>query len=190
MVWLAKACSAWGWMCRSSSERSTARPLGNTDSACVRAANAMVSRSAILILLCCAKYVLFGLEQPASSIMILHHRMQQIVKLAKKFPDIITFQELHTYMGAFRAPTAKPTRLYLSTELGSGLKRSLPKGFRREEGSQTATKECVTGNDGRKRFRVNGCLKNLKASQAYTQDFGRAVYQSFAARTKKSNNSY
>ena len=93
------------------SERTMSKPLGNERNKLVRDANTMTARSAMLMIfgLCMGCDVI--LEQPASSFMLLHPRMMQIIELSST-GCIRPLWQVQTNMGSFGAETLKPTFLF------------------------------------------------------------------------------
>ena len=78
LLWCGTPCSSWVFLSRGSTGRSRERPLGEEERECVRVANLLVSRVAILIYLAVSRGAVWVLEQPASSIMTCHPRMARI----------------------------------------------------------------------------------------------------------------
>ena len=109
LLFLAPVCSSWVFMCLGTSRRNRYDSLGNTDLRFVRDANKMVSRCAILILLATALGIYWILEQPLSSLMIFHPRLQDIVTLMRVWQ--VSFK-----MSQFGARSEKPTKLYSNAE--------------------------------------------------------------------------
>ena len=70
-------CSNWVWMSRSGTGRNKENPMGEASNQKVQVANLMVSRMCCLQLVAFAKYAIMVLEQPASSMMPQHRRMQE-----------------------------------------------------------------------------------------------------------------
>ena len=116
-------CSSWVWMCRSVSRRTAWNPLGDQSRDFVMAGNIMVSRMCLILLVSCVRNVMYILEQPASSLMIMHPRLVYIV-------DIFGGYTVNTYMGAFGAPTLKPTKLLSNQKWVAELKRTADKELR------------------------------------------------------------
>lgn len=81
--WSGIQCSSWVSISRGTTLRSFFAPLGNQDVKCVADGNVMTSRSCLVCLLVMALGGYWVLEQPASSLMFRHPRMQQLCQLAK-----------------------------------------------------------------------------------------------------------
>ena len=84
LLWAGTPCSTWVWISRSSTGRSRGNPLGRTDQHSVSDANVTVSRVALLVLLAVARGACWAIEQPASSLMPEHPRMQMLVRLGPR----------------------------------------------------------------------------------------------------------
>lgn len=160
----ATVCSSWVFICQASTGRSVTSPLGfNTPT--VQHANAMVARMCMLLLLLSVRSVHWVLEQPLSSLMHLHPRMQAINKHSK-------YNEVNIWMGAYGAPTRKATVLRSPQQWVHGLKKRLPKDKRHFDSKEVSTgyvnaagKKCVDGGEG------------LKATQEYPKEYGESVYR-------------
>ena len=76
--WQGIKCSTWVSISRPTTLRSFFDPLGRQDLPSVAEANIMVARSALVILLVLALNGTFMVEQPATSILWRHPRMQWI----------------------------------------------------------------------------------------------------------------
>ena len=114
----------------------------------------------------------FILEQPASSIMNLHPRVRQ---LAAKLGDN-GLKTTQTYMGAFGGETAKRTMLWSDRTCVTKLTKTLDKNFKK-------TKTLANIDLERKKKRlpcVTGNKYTLKSSQAYHENYGKAVVKVFA----------
>ena len=172
-TWWATVCSTWVWMCRNTTARSRKRPLGDVSLKCVRDANTMVSRMVALVLLCSARFVGYVIEQPTTSIMCCHPRMALLEALASQLPHIVSYHRVHTYMGAFAAPTPKPSVLYSCMDWVGKLSKQLPAGFVTKPGSETVKYDVVNGE-----VKVSGS-PGLKKSQEYTTCFAKAVVAAY-----------
>lgn len=105
LLWLAPVCSSWVFMCLSQSERHKWNPLGAVGKGFVDDANTMTSRCVVLMVLYNAMGGVWVLEQPRTSLMLFHPRMQWYLRRWPVYS--CTFD-----MGAFGAPSKKPTVLY------------------------------------------------------------------------------
>lgn len=133
----------------------------------------MVVRMTLLARLCAAKFGRFCLEQPASSLMKHTDRMQALARIPVELFNG-PFTTAKTYMAAFGKGTAKPTEIYGAGLWVTKLCRPLPKNFVADR-----SLAMVTTKPGGGKKAVNGMATNLKASQAYTAEFGRAVCAAF-----------
>lgn len=105
LAWFGTVCSSWVFLCSATSERTKFLPMGNESLSWVREANLMVSRCCLLMRLVHAKGAWWCLEQPLSSVMVYHNRMQE---LATHWDMWSTSFE----MESFGAETSKPTKIY------------------------------------------------------------------------------
>ena len=162
-------CSTWVWMCRATTKRSWAEPLGDTSLECVTQANIMVSRCALLFYLVEMVQGLVILEQPGSSIMFRHPRLLNRGMC-----------EVFTWMGAFGAPSAKPTKLLSNNRK---ILRPLAKQLKREDREHLCSKDMWTKElnpNDHASMSVTG-LKGLKQSQDYPWGYAQAVATSYSA---------
>ena len=165
----ATVCSTWIWLSRSSTLRSDAQPLGLVPrSETVNQANEQVSLMALYIWIIHAAGGSWVLEQPASSLMIEHPRMQQ---LKAYFKD--RWQETGFCMGAYGHQTLKPTKLYSCDACVQMLKKDVPPELREkltENEKKLASVDEIGGVTGG---------SDLKSSQAYPMAYGAAVGKMF-----------
>ena len=154
-------CSSWIWVCLSTSKRTKENPLGDTDKAFVVNGNTMVARMSALLLLLEARGCVWLLEQPATSIMPRHPYLAWVIRNTSRIFTVTTS------MGAFGAPTRKPTILRGNRWWIERLRRTAP----RLPQSTTTTRNTnpVTG-----RLEVTG-TKDLKATQVYPPGYGEAL---------------
>lgn len=139
LLWGGVPCSSFVWISRGTSKRSQATALPNPcASAChehilsahvslqhavqdnvlgdgskefVRVGNLCVVRFCLLVLLAYSRNCIWAVEQPSSSIMPDHPRMQQLFRLAKqqKLPAI---SMVRLWMGLYGHFSAKATKLW------------------------------------------------------------------------------
>ena len=120
----------------------------------------MVSRMALILYILHSKGVMWVYEQPMTSILWSHPRMEDFINKLDAW-------RVHTWMGAFGAPSPKGTTLWSSKPTIRKLCRNLP--------DQTWSAEMVT-----KKTLASGKISvqggsDLKKSQAYTTEFGMAT---------------
>ena len=151
-------CSSWIWLVRSCTKRTPENPLGDRDNAFTEHGNVMVARCCLLKLIGWAKGCYFMLEQPSSTLMKCHPRIEQVIAITGA-------QIVNTCMGGFGGPTKKRTLLLTDVPWGSKLARS-GKGHR-GSGEKLAHVDELG--------RVTGKRSALKNSQAYPAGFGREV---------------
>jgi hypothetical protein len=166
---LAPVCSTWVFMNRGTSGRSRACPLGRKGVKSVAEANEMVARVVLLLYIFQAKNVFWLLEQPASSVMQFHPRLQQFMGEFHIF-------RTHTWLGAFGGGSPKPTLLYSGHNLVHRLQRHLDRTADFEH-AHLMTRKYVDGS-GQKRCTGGS---HLKASQAYPRGFGEAIRELYAS---------
>ena len=159
---LAPLCSPWVWLCRSTSERSIWNPLGNVRHAFVRRGNLMVSRVALILRLLSSNGVWWVLEQPKSSVMIWHPRLEQLLEHMRVFRQEI-------YLAGFGGQYPKPVILYSNFDYMWKLPQHhlyQPRAHKR------CSDRLVTPakNGG-----VTGVTDKLKDSQSYPAAFGTAL---------------
>lgn len=167
LLWLAPVCSSWIFINRATSGRSQLLPLGDEAKPYVREANLMVSRTALLVWLAHGMGLDWVIEQPQSSILHMHPRIQDL----NQRTDV---RQAQLALGAFRAETKKPLKLLCNCAWPGRLtKRRLPRDFvariRPYMVHVRGQTKRVTGN------------KLLKQTQTYPRAFGRAVVRAWAA---------
>jgi hypothetical protein len=81
LLWGGVPCSTWVWCNRGTSKRSASQPLGAEAAPSVAAANTLVSRFALLVLLAVSRGSMWLVEQPGSSLMPLHPQIAAIRSL-------------------------------------------------------------------------------------------------------------
>jgi hypothetical protein len=163
----ATVCSSWVSINRGTSGRSAWCPLGRAHPYVLRA-NTMVSRSAFLMLLGLCLGIDVVLEQPSSSIMFLHPRIQQIVHLAQS-GGIRTIHQITTFMGAFGAPSPKMTFLLGSPTWLHRLVRTIKRSDFKTAGLDIVSRAVVNG-----KTTFTGST-GLKKTQEYPAGYGLAT---------------
>ena len=162
----ATVCSSWVTINRHTSGRSAMVPLGRQGRPYVAAANTMVSRMCMLIMIGACLGLDWVLEQPISSVMKYHPRMQVILNMAE-IGCLRVVNEIHTWMGSFGASSPKPTMLIGTPSFLPRLHRKLAKRtFENQETSRT-----YEDKHGKKRFSGG---KRLKETQQYPKGYGSA----------------
>ena len=81
--WSGIKCSTWVSISRPTTKRSFFCPLGNEALECVAQANIMASRLALVCCLVCALSATWVVEQPSSSLLFRHPRMQWVCDVCK-----------------------------------------------------------------------------------------------------------
>ena len=168
-------CSTWIFMSRSQYGRTRFCPLGRPIAQCAaeaRRANQQVTRMALLTLLCWAKYGLFLLEQPLSSLMDRHPRLAS-------FP----FDRLYcssAYMGSYGACSPKPSRLfsnvlYMCMQLETSLTHAEKQTIKAKNKDKEISKRVFKGG----KWHTTGG-KDLKQTGIYTEAFTKKVAESYS----------
>ncbi|CAK9072735.1 Uncharacterized protein SCF082_LOCUS35732 [Durusdinium trenchii] len=159
---LAPVCSTWVFMSRGSTLRSRARPLGSGKGSC-HIGSVMAARCAILLLLA-ARGLFWILEHPKGSLFQYHPLIQHVLGLIK-------FSRKHIRMGDYGGHSQKPTWLYSGHgEILDELDKFKPLRTPVREKHELVEKYV----DGKGKSRIKGS-SNLKSSQTYPLQFGRAL---------------
>lgn len=130
----------------------------------------MVSRMALLVYLLEAKRVYWLYEQPHSSLLWEHPRMQQLVKK-------INVWKTHIYMGSYGAESKKPTFLWAPSPTVHHFSLPLP-----QDKEWLAVVDKRTLPDGRTQVTGNS---NLKGTQTYPREFGFATVRVWKSAVKR-----
>lgn len=163
----APECGSWTWINNYTSQRSAATPLGNDQCEWVRSANRMVSRQVLLLHVSRALCAMTFLENPVGSKIVLHPRMQELLRNTKVY-------KAKADLGEFGSPSQKGVWLYsfhrgivdvndFTTTAGEAKTHSLTK--------------CIVNSLG-DRF-VYGEKNALKESRSYPRDFGEALHRTW-----------
>jgi hypothetical protein len=163
-------CSSWIFVSKGTTGRSALLPHGNESVQSVREGNVQVSRMCLTLWLLAAKSVGWILEQPGSSTMEQHKRMQEHFR-------IFGVRAVRTWMGAFGGPHQKPTQLKSSVFWLCTLARPLSKNDRSRIGASTTVLQIAPHPDGRRRITGNGQV--LKDTQEYPVGYAEAVADTF-----------
>jgi hypothetical protein len=169
----APVCSTWVMINVGTSGRSCTRPLGNAHYPSVKAANMMVSRLCLLLMLLSSRGIWWIVEQPRGSLLEHHPRFQELM-------TVITIYRHMIKMIDYNLPHEKPTWLYSNESFISDIDQHvrpytgpLPEKATTKRYKDASGRECFTGGPG------------LKHSQHYTREFGEAVAAVFASRKKE-----
>ena len=161
LIWLATQCSSWLNMCMKGSKRCHANEfMGDCSKDWVQDGNAQMVASALIYFLAWLTNCAPVLEQP----------QQSVLPKAKPFATVLAYTQATrttTWHGAFNGASSKPLQLWHVDPRYAKMKRKKP-----GQPQTTLTTQTVS-KSGRKGF--SGKAKELKASQAYTLEFGRAV---------------
>ena len=174
-IWAATVCSTWVFMSKSS----TGRHLSNMgfNIPCVQYANNMVHRVCMLLELCTACCVYWVVEQPKSSTMHLHDRWVAMGRHHEQSGTPI--HTCMTCMGAFSGDSLKELKLKGTAPFLNALSAKAPRAARYPEKDIVRTYESADG-----RLQVTGG-SDLKATQAYTREFGLATAHAYYKFCKK-----
>ena len=137
----------------------------------MKPAQVMVSRMSLIVWLLESKKTFWLYEQPHSSLLFQHPRMQQLVRS-------LTIYRAHMYMGAFGAESPKPTFLWAPISDVKKFSLPLPEG---KEWVETVSK--TTKEDGTVQITGNS---NLKGTQTYPREFGLATVRVWRTAVKRS----
>ena len=173
LIWLGTVCSSWVWIAKASTARTFAQPRGDDTLLSVREGNIQAARSALIMVWCYVRSIVYVLEQPHSSVLFNHPSMSWMANKANSLNKM--FHIVSTYMGAFAADTPKQTILASNSSFTQNLVRAHP-GRSKTGASKTARVSSVR-SDGRRM--ITGGGKILKDTQTYTAQFGDAVASSF-----------
>ena len=167
-------CSWWVWMCRGTSKRSAWNWKGDTSRQFVADGNDMVSRMVICLMLVTMRGGDWLLEQPASSLMHVHERLEKCLAMSKT-------SKVYMWMNAYGALTPKPSVLRGTPSWIVSLKRPLDKAeFKRTEGSRPqVVKQLNPHPDGKRR--VTGEKAELKQTQEYPVAYAEKVFECWQA---------
>ena len=172
---LAPVCSTWVFLNRGTSRRCRARPLGDTRVVSVRQANIMVSRVCLLLYIFISKGVWWLLEQPVSSLLEYHPRMQEMATLHPMF-------RAFTWLGAYGPGSPKGSILYSCHEFIGELYRPITRDTQFKDTNNLARKYV----DSSGKARVHG-LAGLKGSQTYPAGFGSALVAMYSTHSDAIN---
>ena len=115
LQWFATVCSTWVWVSRGTTWRSEDAPEGPKTlrhrTKRVKEANMQVSRMMLLACVAVSRRARWALEQPATSLM----PYMPVIKHFRRLGGGVLggrFRQVYTDMGAFAAPTKKPSKLF------------------------------------------------------------------------------
>jgi hypothetical protein len=134
----------------------------------------MTSRVALLLWVLLSKNCFFLLEQPMSSLMIHHPRMQEVCRH-------FVIYKAFVWLGAYGGGSPKPTYLWSGHKF---VEQLAGRTITRDTMWRDAPQMSVYSSDSNGRKRVSGGPK-LKSSQAYPLAFGRAVARTFVDHSAK-----
>ena len=171
LLWEGTVCSTWIVLARGSTKRTDTNPLGQEKYPCVKHANLMVARSALLMAFAMIKMLCFCLEQPHSSLLAKHPLMQWVAARSMLLPGA-NFLEVNTYMGAFGGPRPKRSNLYSNRPWLHKLERDI---------AGKLFPSCE--DDGIVEKLPDGRMKggsNLKQTQVYPDEFAEEFYKEWS----------
>ena len=169
-------CSSWIYLCRASTERSLASPLGNTKKLNVRMANQMVARVCILIMFGCCLRIVYLHEQPASSLasstkFFLWLRSTLMTVLQQRWTRFLM------WMGAWGGQIQKPTEIISNADWAPNLQQPLSPERRLAMRGALGIQH-LPMDEGNMKRRVSGC-SDLKDTQVYPPEYGAAVHDNW-----------
>ena len=156
-------CSSWIFMSSGTTKRSKLAPMGDRNCQSVRMGNLMVSRMVLILLVVQAVGAAWFLEQPLTSLMMHHVRMQWLARKVAIF-------ELRPNMCDFGHATKKPTELWSNKPEVVEIKKYATPAKKPKKVVKLVDQ--YVDKNGRKR--VTGG-KLLKGSQSYPKGFGEAM---------------
>lgn len=164
-------CTSWAATCRASTGRTDDKPWGNWQrSACTMHGNVMVSRTTILQMLMVALTIIWSLDQPASSSQVSHPKLYALMlKLGA------ALRQVHSWLGAFGARTAKPIRLYGTAPFLDKLLRTVDARL-----TLDADRTAVSWQEqasGKRRW--TGNKERMKPTQEYPPALGEAMFSAW-----------
>ena len=154
-LWCAPVCSTWVWIGRAGSGRSQESAYCNTDIPRIRASNTMVVRLVLLMLLAWSRGVHLYMENPSSTIIHYFSPLQEFIMSVLKF-------KVTVHLSSYGSVYPKPIAVWSTTPQVESLKRKK---------AMASEKLSTRNSDGS----VTGRRKQLKGSQAYPPEFGKAV---------------
>jgi hypothetical protein len=83
LLWIGVVCSTWVWVSRYTTDRCRLNILGDPRSVNVRDGNLLAARTAVLAFLAASLGHTFIIEQPQTSFIAYHPRMQWLLSLVK-----------------------------------------------------------------------------------------------------------
>ena len=183
-------CSSWVWLTRSVTKRTLWNILGDPCNKFTQDGNLMVSRMCVLVIFMLSKFCPYLLEQPGTSIMRHHPRMEFVEAAALALKALLAeeelleedtgLEELTTWMAAFGAQTAKRSLMITSHgKIIDPLHRRLTRDqLRRLEGEDTTDERIVVENGIVKR-KVTGRKHLIRGTEVYPKGYGQAVCSSY-----------
>ena len=165
LLWVALPCSSWIWINRGTSGRNRLLWAGNTTLKYIHDANKMVSRTVLLLWIASWRGVTWVLEQPISSVMGEHDRLQQL------FQGMVVYRT-RASQGAFGGETKKVLKFWGNHPWIGELSTYKAMGAFAKRASRTRV--------NRRGIEVtDGNHKALRESQTYSRKFGRVVASLF-----------
>ncbi len=177
-------CSSWIWMSRRTSMRTYIDPLGNTRNEKTCDGNIMVARMIVLSLYHLAKFGVWLLEQPGSSLMRFHPGFEYLEKasayMRRLRGDTGDIDDLPSWMAAFGGKTAKRSLLSSThKEVLFPLHRTLSVAQRKELKATSVVHERIVVEDGVMKHKVTGKKDLLKETQQYPYQYGVEVSKAY-----------
>ena len=163
VAWAAMDCSTVSWIARGSTGRTKTTPSGHVHMTRVRDANFMIGATTLVLLLRWLRDVRIVGENPINSVLAYVEPLKTLL-----LHILGTLQRTVTvYLGSYDAPSLKPLWLWSDWDAIHKLKTKRPK---KRTNGEPFDKLAARGNKW-----TNGVKHKLKASQAYTSEFGMAA---------------
>lgn len=158
LVWFGTPCSSFLLMCKASSQRDRQNGwVGNTDREFVSTGNKLMAITSLLFFIAWVLGCRCIIEQPLQSCLVKLKPLSSVLSFAGTTRSV-------TWLGAFGSLTPKPLQLHHTHRKFASLRRRQP---------TLKIRHLLVNKLQGGRFR--GKAKELKASQCYTEAFGRAV---------------
>lgn len=170
LTWAAPPCSSWVFLSAGTTKRKKTNPMGDCENEKVVWNNKLVHKLACLLEFASMFGIYFIIEQPTSSILWQHPRIQQMFQ--RLGTQVIN---THTYMGMYGGDSEKGMKLYGTAPFLAELKDTMDKKVAAKLPQKELVKRTRLSSG---RISISGGA-DLKASQAYPRRFGIRVAEAY-----------